>query len=173
MNKLLTMSAAIAVLFCATTAFAKSPKGLLLAQNGPGFGVTLGQPARTLPPIPAQLSQGPAVPMPAPEGAPYALPPVAGPVGGELYPCVKYRDVRNIAPCAVPLVVSVKDPCSCGDPCGSCAPKCVNVQICVPVCECPPKICCSKDGNKVCYNFGKYRVQITTTKRGICVDYDD
>lgn len=182
MLKVLTV-ASVAVL-CATAAFARGP---LLAQAEPrlGSGVRLGQaapPAGQPVPMPAPGFNAPPPapnnpapgafaqsPMPMPEApAPVGMQPVAA-APAELYPCVKYRDVRKIHCAAVPMVVMVKDPCSVCDPC--CPPKCVAVQICVPPCPCG-NICSSRDGCKVCYNYGKCKVEITTTRRGITVDYD-
>jgi hypothetical protein len=94
-----------------------------------------------------------------------------------LYPNVRYKDERNIAPCAVPQIVMVKDPCPpvC-DPCNPCATppvQCVAVQICVPPCSpCPPKITCKRCGEYVKYDFGKYRVEIRSKKGCVTVDYD-
>jgi hypothetical protein len=91
-----------------------------------------------------------------------------------LYHCVKYKDQRKIAPCAVPMIVMVKDPCAKCDPCNPCAPApCVAVQICVPPCNaCPPKVCCKRGGEYVSYDFGKYRVEIRSRKGVVKVDYD-
>ena len=90
-----------------------------------------------------------------------------------LYPNVKYIQCRNQHPCPVPMIVSVKDPCSLCDKCNPC-PTCVNVQICAPPCDCPCKINCNRDGSKVCYSWGKYSVTITSKKNGqVVVDYND
>lgn len=182
MRVLKVMCFASVALMCTTAAFAGGP---LFAQVGPklGNGAYLGEssPSPIPPgvggqpmPMPApgyaapSYAQSPApVPMPAP--APMGMQPVAAAPSVDLYPCVKYRDVRKISACSVPKVVLVKDPCSCADPC--CPPKCVAVQICVPACACE-NICCSRDGNKVTYNYGKCKVEITTTRRGVTVDYD-
>lgn len=112
----------------------------------------------------------------------YAYEPVPAPApdghadGGAvaLYHCVKVEDPDHIAPCAVPLIVQVADPCASKDPCNCCAPPaCVNVEICVPPCGCP-KIWCSKDGRRVHYNYGRYRIQITAKRSGyVKVDYDN
>jgi hypothetical protein len=94
-----------------------------------------------------------------------------------LYPNVRYKDERNIAPCAVPQIVTVKDPCppAC-DVCNPCAAppvQCVAVQICVPPCSpCPPKITCRRGGEYVKYDFGKYRVEIRSRNGCVTVDYD-
>lgn len=103
----------------------------------------------------------------------YALPPGATVIGGsslELYPYVKYRATRNVAPCPVTMIVPVKDPCDCS----ACGPaKCVNVQICAPNCPCPPTVTSSRDGNRTRYDFGKYAVNIIARKGTLIVDYDD
>jgi hypothetical protein len=146
MRSLLTIAVAVAALVGATNANAAGP--VLLVQD-------------------AQ----PIAPMPEPGMAPQPANGAAVP----LFHCVKYKDEKNIAPCAVPMVVTVKDPCpQCCDPCNCCAPKCVAVQICVPPCTCcPPKVTCKNGGEYVKYDFGKYRVEITSRKGVVTVDYDD
>jgi hypothetical protein len=101
---------------------------------------------------------------PVPDQPVSATPAVVTGAPVELYCNVKYRDERNIAPCAVPMIVQVPDPCN---PC-----CCVNVQICVPPCDCPC-VKTSKCGRKVTYDYGKYRVQITSARNRVVVDYDD
>ena len=88
---------------------------------------------------------------------------------------MKYVDLKEMAPCAKPMIVEVRDPCWKPDPCNPCCkPKCVAVQICVPECSCcPPTVKCSKDGKNVRYDFGKYAVDIRTKKGYIEVDYQD
>ncbi|GDY09000.1 hypothetical protein LBMAG52_24860 [Planctomycetia bacterium] len=109
----------------------------------------------------------PPAPMPEPMAA----------AGGsvELFRCVKYVDRNEMAPCAKPMIVEVRDPCWKPDPCNPCSkPPCVKVQICVPECSCcPPVIKCSKDGKNVRYDFGKYAVDIRGKKGYIEVDYQD
>src|SRR4051812_1566340 len=51
-------------------------------------------------------------------GIPSGITPVGGPV--ELFTNVKYRATRNIAPCAVPTIVQVADPCNKDRCCKSC-----------------------------------------------------
>ncbi|MGQ0633527.1 MAG: hypothetical protein ACT4QC_02860 [Planctomycetaceae bacterium] len=129
---------------------------------------TLGAPALEPTPMPSTPSS------PATNGAvPGAQPvPVGEPI--ELYHCVRYKDECNKAPCAVPMIVTVKDPCAACDPCNACATKCVAVQICVPPCsECPPQVCCRRGGEYVCYDYGKYRVEVTSRNGVVTVDYDD
>jgi hypothetical protein len=125
-------------------------------------------------PVP-QMSQPLPPPMrPVPEMGPAAAggPPIAMAPGIALYPRVRYHDKRHIAPCAVPMIVAVRDPCAGRDPCAACGPpKCVLVEICVPPCGCP-KICTKHDGAKVRYDYGKYAVNITSRHGVIVVDYD-
>jgi hypothetical protein len=142
-------------------------------------------------PPPAPAIDGAAMPggapptaMPLPEAAgPLSAGPVsAGPgvAGGPplpmapavaLYPCVKYKDRRHIAPCAVPMCVAVRDPCDRHDRCSCGPPKCVMVEICVPPCGCP-KITSKHDGAKVRYDYGKYAVNITSRHGVVVVNYD-
>ncbi|MBL8814960.1 MAG: hypothetical protein JNL58_02940 [Planctomyces sp.] len=89
-----------------------------------------------------------------------------------LFTNVKYKDLDEMAPCAVPKIVTVKDPCACNDPCDCCGPKCVNIQICVPSCGCE-LISCKKDGDRVRYDYGKYAIDIRIKKGYIEVDYQD
>ena len=112
----------------------------------------------------------PPAPMPDPvAGAPAVA---SGPV--DLYKCVKYKHVDEMACCAKPMVVEVRDPCWRPDPCNPCCkPACVKVQICVPDHCCPPTIKCSKDGKHVHYDFGKYDVCIRTRKDHVEVTYQD
>ena len=86
----------------------------------------------------------------------------------ELFPDVRYRATRNIAPCAVPTIVQVPDPCNRD----RCCKTCVNVQICVPPCE-PCDIKVTRDGNRVRYCYGKYSVSIRTAGNHVVVHYED
>jgi hypothetical protein len=123
----------------------------------------------TVPPGPTPLSMSP-VPSAGPAAA--GGPPIAMAPGLALYPRVKYHDRRHIAPCAVPMVVAVRDPCAKRDPCCACGPpSCVLVEICVPPCGCP-KVCTKHDGAKVRYDYGRYAVNITSRHGVIVVDYD-
>lgn len=153
--------------------------GIVLAVSAPamasgpslfGSSLFLGQPT---PPAPAGVT-----PKPVPEPAANAA----------LFPCVKYKDLDEMAPCAVPKIVQVLDPCwkpPCCDPCSCCCPKpkppCVSVRICVPKqccdpcsCCCPkPEVKCSKDGKRVRFDYGKYAVDVRVKKGYIEVDYQD
>src|SRR5438552_17464220 len=86
-------------------------------------------------------------PTPVPETAPPAV--TAASTAVPLYCNVKYKGEKNIAPCAVPTIVMVPDPCN------DCA--CVAVQICVPPCDCPC-VKVKRCGHKVKYDYGKYAV---------------
>jgi len=108
-------------------------------------------------------------PAPIPETGTAVVLPAEAPV--TLFECVKYKDQRNIAPCAVPMIVSVPDPCA--SPCDcACGPRCVYVKICVPPCGCA-EVKYKRHGEKLVYDFGKYEVEITSRKGVVVVDYDD
>jgi hypothetical protein len=124
-----------------------------------------------LQPVPDAVSIQPAPSLGAtqvPGAAPVPVQSVAIP----LFQCVKYKDERKIAPCAVPMIVLVRDPCArCSNRCTT--PPCVAVQICVPPCStCPPRIVCRRNGEYVKYDFGKYRVEIRSKNGVVKVDYD-
>ena len=91
-----------------------------------------------------------------------------------LYPCVKYEDLHNVHPCAVPKIVAVRDTRKrCCDPCSCCCkPGCVYVKICVPPCGCP-KISANRDHTKVEYDYGDYEIEIKSKNGVVYVDYDD
>jgi hypothetical protein len=113
----------------------------------------------------AEARQMPPAPMPE-QGTAAVLPADATVT---LYDCVRYKQTRNIAPCAVPMIVSVPDPCA--GPC-DCGPKCVYVQICVPPCGCA-EVKWKRCGDKLVYDFGKYEVEITSRRGVVLVDYND
>lgn len=178
MMKLTSLAVTLSVLACAT-AFAQGPR-LRGPELAPvvGKSIVLNVDGRrpTLEPIPAPgvepyasveepytivegSADGEAIPMPMPAG------------DCELFPCVKYRGERRIAPCAVPMIVSVRAPKNCDDPC-DCYPRgCVNVKICVPPCSCCPEIKIKRQGDRVKYCFGDYAVVITSKRNSIIVDY--
>lgn len=124
------------------------------------------------------------------QAAPTPLRPVPEatvPQSTELFKCVKYRGLRNVAPCAVPTVVQVPDPCRCSydkSPCKcgtnckcDCSCKCecktVNVQICVPKTCCDVKPCVTQRGNRTRFDYGKYAVNVYSFAGRLVVDYDD
>lgn len=118
---------------------------------------------------------------PVVEGGPVIEPIPAAPIEAvSLFQCVRVKDPDHIHPCAVPTIVQIADPCpscnNCCDPCNPCAQccaqPCVNVQICVPPCGCP-KIKTRRNGHYVKYDYGKYRIEITSRNGVVTVDYDD
>lgn len=172
----------ICVLTVATAAIAADGPALRGFQSrGLGGPAVLAQGSPTpIPPIPGVYDSEPHPPAPQPLGyvaeplpqghsvptfddVPYS---VSEPV--ELYDNVRYRGVRKIHPCAVPMIVQVPDPCQ--DPCDTCGPRCVNIEICVPPCECP-KIKCRRNGQRMIYDFGKYEVAITSARGIVSVAY--
>lgn len=92
--------------------------------------------------------------------------PVAQPA--ELFSDVRYHGRCNIAPCAVPTIIQVADPCSRH----SCCKTYVNVEVCAP--PCPPScVKVTRDGHKVRYDFGEYAVVARTVGNHIVVRYID
>lgn len=98
--------------------------------------------------------------------------PAASGTAIELFNCVKYKDHDEMAPCAIPKIIQVKDPCACNDPCNCCGPKCVYIKICVPPCGCE-RIKVRKNGDRVRYDYGDYAVDVRVKKGYIEVDYQD
>lgn len=138
-----------------------------------GSATVLGQDGSLELPMPAPLN-GTAVPLsPTPEiqySGPVGQLPVIPAGNVELYQNVKYRSPRNMAPCSMPIIVQVPDPCA---PRNSCCPRpCVNVEICVPTCGCP-NVCVTRCGNRTRYDYGKYEITITSIAGRVVVDYDD
>jgi hypothetical protein len=93
---------------------------------------------------------------------------ILAPPTAVVYQNVKYRGTRNIAPCAVPTIVQVPDPCNKK----ACCKSCVNVEICVPPCD-PRKVRVTHDGNKVRYDYGKYAVSVRSIGSHVVVHYED
>jgi hypothetical protein len=164
MKKLVCLAVAVAGIMTASAGFAAQGPALY-AQT----------PITPINPVPDVISQQPEAATVAPEVGATPIP-VQG-TAIPLFSCVKYKDQCKAAPCAVPMIVMVKDPCPVPcDPCNRCAtpaPKCVAVQICVPPCStCPPKVTCKRCGEYVRYDFGKYAVEIRSKKGVVTVDYD-
>jgi hypothetical protein len=132
--------------------------------------VTSSAPPSALP-LPEAAPPGPVIPVPAAPGAVMAgSPPVQLAPAPVLFPNVKYRDRRHIAPCAVPMYVAVRDPCERHDRFSCGPPKCVLVEICVP--PGMPRITCRHDGTRVRYDYGRYAVNITSKHGVVVVNYD-
>jgi hypothetical protein len=81
-----------------------------------------------------------------------------------LYPKVRVIQPRNIAPCAVPKIVAVPDPCQ---PCG-----CVFISICVPAGACE-NVYTQPHAERVVFDYGKYAVKVTNRRGTLVVNYDD
>ena len=125
----------------------------------PSFGGTLGVP------------QG----LPAPQAFPTpqiieSYPLNAGPIIGgplvPLYPNVKIRSAHKKWPGGVSEVVQIPNPTprsGCTDP--------VYVEICVPP-GCQPVVTYGPRGQRVTYAFGGYRVQVTSLRGEVTIDYD-
>lgn len=163
----------------AATAFSAQPQGPTLGSPTTVNQAELPPPPlssvpTSLPPVVSDPSAtGTTVLKPVPEvqydGPVTQLPVVTTPV--TMFDCVKVRDPRKIAPCAVPIIVAVPDPCTPADRC-NCTPRpCVYVEICVPNTGCP-KVCVTRCGNKTRYDYGKYAVEIISRNGKVIVDYD-
>jgi hypothetical protein len=177
MRKLSVLACVLAVMGSAEMASAKSqgkvrvkiPRPQLLSMNDVQLTTqTVSLQEGTYP----TLAPGVQVP-PAPAGGP-APPIVVGPAPVQLFHCVKVEDPDHIAPCAVPKLVKIVDPCWKPDPCSCCVqcPPCVYVKICVPPCGCA-KVKVSREGRRVKYDYGKYSVEVTSKNGKVYVDYDD
>ncbi len=88
---------------------------------------------------------------------------------GTLFTRVKYKDLDEMAPCAVTKIITVKDPC--GDD-GCCGPQCVCIQICVPACACE-EVSSRRDGDRIRYDYGEFAVDVRIKRGYIEVDYQD
>lgn len=90
--------------------------------------------------------------------------PVVGPAL-PLYQNVRVRQTRNMHPQAVPTLVAIRNPSFGG--------SCVYVEVCVPPCG-PGQVLCYRRGDRIRLDYGKYSVDIVTTRRGVVViDYND
>ena len=146
----------------------------------------------------AEYYRGPLFPTPVPQATPFVgldhhehavemapRPPAAAkkvtPI--RLYDCVKVEDPDHIAPCAVPILVEMIDPCW-KPGCGCCKPKCVYIQICVPrqtPCHqhCAPS-CAAPGHHHACHGCNKCHccgcehkpLKITCSKDGRYKKYD-
>ena len=90
--------------------------------------------------------------------------------GIELYCNVKVHRTRKMAPCSVPKIVAVPNPCY--DPCDVCCPqpKCVFVQICVPPCACE-EVCCIRNGRGTLFSYGGTAVRVLARGDRLVVTY--
>ena len=144
------------------------------APTAPSFGpAPVYQPAPAYTPSPSYTPSPTYAPAPSytPAPAPLYAPasqtshygpsygPVAGPpvLPGPRVP-VRYKDLKNIAPCAVPQTVCVNGECGV-QYVDICAPEgCVDVK---------------RKRNKTVFDYGEYQVEIHNKRDGLVVDYDD
>lgn len=179
MKRLLALAV---VCTAATTTFARPP--ILVPENAGAVNYQaqyspVPTPDPSIPPAPGMIHRVPPAPMGAivVPGQPQQLAPIPATIepghiicdasaGGylTLYPKVRVVQSRKIAPCAVPKIVSVPDPC---DPC-----KVVFIEICVPPCACE-HVECSPRKNRTVFNYGKYAVNVTERHGMLVVNYDD
>jgi len=128
----------------------------------------------------ASLAYGQIMPLPDPGYVP-ATPQMYGqplPVTTAIHPAapvctkVKYVDLDEMHPCATTKLIRVMNPCY--DPCDRCGcqPECVTIKICVPPCGCE-RIKVRSKGKRVCYDYGKYEVDVRVKNGYIEVDYQD
>jgi hypothetical protein len=152
------VSSAIAPSLLAQSSGSQLPQ--LLPTPDPAYTPTIESHSVDYPPSPTPENL-PLYPVPAQSSTSTAQP-------LELFSDVRYHGSRNIAPCAVPCIVQIPDPCNKD----KCCKTCVNVQICVPPCD-PKSVCVTRDGNKIRYDFGKYAVVVKTVGKHVVVNYWD
>jgi hypothetical protein len=93
------------------------------------------------------------------------LPVIAGPVV-PLYPNVRVRSAHLAWPGGAKEVVQIPNPLPRS---GNCEP--VYVQICVPP-GCQPIVSTGPRGQRLTYAFGGYRVEVTSLRGVVTIDYD-
>ena len=137
-------------------------------------------PGQLLPPV-QSLPSAPNYPV-APLAPSFPQSPIYAPGGqsqwqlGQFVDCqvplarnVYVEDECNIAPDAVPVVIAVRDPASCGH---GCRERMVFVQVLVP--PCPPHcVTVSPCRTRVSLDYGQYQVDIKTCEDHLVVDYDN
>ncbi len=125
--------------------------------QGPPFPVT------QTPPIPQSPYVEP-VPTPVPTIVEFAPQPVvvADPV--QLYPRVIVHHPGKKDPYSIPTVIAVPDPRPTHRGCSVC------VEVCMPPCD-NPSIRCSRLGNRVTYDFGRFKIRTTSLLGFVHVDY--
>lgn len=162
-----SLAAANEPLFVPRADYAAVPPGTpLQPQPDVQFGLPAPLPGSSVAP-PASLG-GPLVAPPVMEGYPLSvspLPLISG-VPVPLYPNVRVRSAHLAYPGGVSEVVQIPNPLPRS---GDCEP--VYVQICVPP-GCPPQVTVGPRGQRLTYAFGGYRVQVTSLRGVVTVDYD-
>lgn len=135
-----------------------------------------------VPVIPQAQEFGPTAPVaPMPVDA-HVMPPmqpgtiVEGPIHYDhapipLFTRVKYVDKREAHPCAITKIIKVNNPCISRKARKlSCTEDCVYIEICVPPCGCE-NVKCRRHGDRVRYDYGKYKVDVRVKNGFIVVDY--
>lgn len=117
------------------------------------------------PPVPAQ----PPVLQPVPEQprmhASYAPAIFPAPQPVALYPHVRVKDPHRAHPLAVKQLIQAPNPCR-----GQCAP--VMVEVCLPPCE-PLAVNVGPRGQRITYDYGRHRVEVTALRGVVTIDYDN
>ena len=120
------------------------------------------QPSPVYPPAPAPDAAGPQS-VPVPSEAPAI----------ELYSRVRYKDLDEKHPRAVPTVVSVPHPATGWKRNYFSPPPMVHVAICVPPKCGPPKVKYKSLFREYEFDFGKHSVDVRLRDGGSEVDYQD
>lgn len=104
--------------------------------------------------------------------APRVVPGMFASFDAPVYPNVRVKDGRKIAPGSVPALVAVKDPHACKHDCNCCRDRMVFVEVWVPPTR--PRFKVEDGGREVELDYGEYEVEIESKTRGyVVVDYDD
>ena len=117
------------------------------------------------PPLPIpDTPPAPATPAPATPAVPVPDSPAISGAPIVLYDCVKVEDRDNIPDCAVPVVISIPDPCMPG--------CCRYIEVCV-IPDCEPRVHSSPSGRKIEYDYGNFEIEIYNHRSFVVVNYDD
>jgi len=105
--------------------------------------------------------------------APRVVPGMFASFTAPVYPNVRVKDSRNIAPGAAPMLVAVKDPQACKHNCDCCRDRMVFVEVWAPPYGTPRRKV-RDGGREVELDYGEYEVEIESKHRGyVEIDYDD
>lgn len=157
---------------------AGSPPTGAVAEPAPARPPTAGSPSNANPAPPSGSESVAPEPLPAPAAdattAPRYFPPgsfVTDPV--KLYPLVHVDDPHEVAPGAIPMVISVKDPNTCQRQyCAQCRGRCVYVRVWIPPCPLR-KFKVEDHGAEIELDYGHYEVEIDSEDGVVKVEYDD
>lgn len=150
----------------------RSSRPVVVSRPGLRFSVSFGQPAAQRVPVyaPAPVLEAP--PVPGSFGhLPHQL--------GEIVTCavplethVRVKDVCDIAPNAVPVIVAVRNPHLGRFRSRGCVESLVYVEVLAP--QCPLRSArVSPCRTRIRLDYGKYEVNITSRNDCVLVDYDD